>query len=119
MRRENKQRRVREKASSRGLTANYLEPDAYEEDDEGAISLAAIKNKFKNKQNGEAVLIFTLGFGCTSFYVLLHSLISLMSFSFSAALAPSACIVVYRMYNSCQCLCWIYLMVALMYDLWY
>lgn len=54
MRRENKQRRVREKASSRGLTANYLEPDAYDEDEEGGISLAAIKNKFKNKQNGEA-----------------------------------------------------------------
>lgn len=53
MRRESKQKRVKEKASNRGLSANYLEPDNYDEDDEGTISLAAIKNKFKKKKNGE------------------------------------------------------------------
>lgn len=57
MRRENKQRRVKEKASNRGLSANYLEPDNYEEDEDGTISLAAIKNKFKKKKNGEMLLI--------------------------------------------------------------
>lgn len=47
IRRENKQRRIREKAHNRGLSASYLESDRYEEDDDGAISLAAIKNKYK------------------------------------------------------------------------
>jgi RNA polymerase-associated protein LEO1 len=49
VRRESKQRRMKERAQSRGLSANYLEPDRDDddEDDEGAISLAAIKNKYK------------------------------------------------------------------------
>ena len=46
MRRESQQRRVREKAHQRGLTSNYLEGE-YEDDDEEAISIAAIKNRFK------------------------------------------------------------------------
>ena len=46
MRRESQQRRVREKANQRGLTSNYLEGD-YDDDDEEAISIAAIKNRFK------------------------------------------------------------------------
>jgi RNA polymerase-associated protein LEO1 len=52
MRRESKQKRVRERGAGRGLSAGYLEPDNREEDgseDEGAISLAAIKSKYKNK----------------------------------------------------------------------
>ncbi|KAG0716625.1 RNA polymerase-associated protein LEO1 [Chionoecetes opilio] len=49
MRRENKQRRVKEKGAGRGLSANYLEPDNYDEDEEG-ISIAAIKNKFKKQK---------------------------------------------------------------------
>lgn len=52
LRRESKQKRVRERGAGRGLSAGYLEPDNREEEgseDEGAISLAAIKNKYKNK----------------------------------------------------------------------
>ncbi|XP_017574991.2 RNA polymerase-associated protein LEO1 [Pygocentrus nattereri] len=49
IRRESQQRRMREKQHQRGLSAGYLEPDRYEEDEEGeeSISLAAIKNKYK------------------------------------------------------------------------
>nr|CAD7435102.1 unnamed protein product [Timema monikensis] len=50
MRRESKQKRVKERGASRGLSAGYLEPDHRDEEgseDEGAISLAAIKNKYK------------------------------------------------------------------------
>ena len=50
MRRESKQKRIRERtATGRGLSGGYLEPDRRYEDseDEGGISLAAIKNKYK------------------------------------------------------------------------
>ncbi|GAB6031915.1 hypothetical protein CHUAL_010306 [Chamberlinius hualienensis] len=49
IRRESKQRRMRERAMSRGLSASYLEGDRYDddEDDDDGVSLAAIKNKFK------------------------------------------------------------------------
>ncbi|MEE6503047.1 hypothetical protein FKM82_004726 [Ascaphus truei] len=49
IRRESQQRRVREKQHQRGLSANYLEPDRYDDEEEGeeAISLAAIKNRYK------------------------------------------------------------------------
>ena len=51
MRRESKQKRIRERtATGRGLSGGYLEPDrgGYEDsEEEGAISLAAIKNKYK------------------------------------------------------------------------
>lgn len=51
VRQQSKQKRTRERtATGRGMSGNYLEPDrdGYEDsDDEGAISLAAIKNKFK------------------------------------------------------------------------
>lgn len=51
MRRESKQKRLKEKGSSRGITSNYLEPDREDaSDDENAISLSAIKNKFKKNQ---------------------------------------------------------------------
>ncbi|CAN7981325.1 unnamed protein product [Ixodes pacificus] len=43
IRRESKQRRIREKAHSRGLSSSYLEPD----EDDAAISLSAIKNKYR------------------------------------------------------------------------
>jgi RNA polymerase-associated protein LEO1 len=46
-RRQNQQRRMREKAHSKGLSANYLEDNYASDEDEGAISLSAIKNKFK------------------------------------------------------------------------
>lgn len=56
MRRESKQKRIRERGANRGLSTNYLEPDNREEEgseDEGAISLAAIKSKYK-KGGGSA-----------------------------------------------------------------
>lgn len=50
IRRESQQRRMREKQHQRGLSAGYLEPDRYEEDEEGeeSISLSAIKSKYKS-----------------------------------------------------------------------
>ncbi|XP_043933452.1 RNA polymerase-associated protein LEO1-like [Protopterus annectens] len=55
IRRESQQRRMREKQHQRGLSANYLEPDRYEEEEDGdeAISLAAIKSKFKGSGGGK------------------------------------------------------------------
>jgi len=49
VRRENKQRRIRERAagSRGGLSSSYLEGDLDDDDDENAISLSAIKNRFK------------------------------------------------------------------------
>lgn len=49
IRRESQQRRMREKQHARGLSSSYLEPDRYDDDEEGdeTISLAAIKSKFK------------------------------------------------------------------------
>jgi RNA polymerase-associated protein LEO1 len=49
-RRESKQRRLREKAASRGLSARFLEPD--QEDDEDPDSLSAIKSSFKHGGKG-------------------------------------------------------------------
>lgn len=43
LRRETKQRRVQERSQARGPNASYLEPDYDEEDEDGAISLSAIK----------------------------------------------------------------------------
>lgn len=49
IRRESQQRRMREKQHQRGLSSSYLEPDRYDDEEEGeeAISLAAIKSKYK------------------------------------------------------------------------
>lgn len=53
MRRESKQKRVRERGTTRGLSAAYLEPDHEDgSDDENAISLAAIKKKYKQGVKG-------------------------------------------------------------------
>lgn len=43
MRRETKQRRIQERSQLKGPNASYLEPDYEEEDEDGAISLSAIK----------------------------------------------------------------------------
>ena len=54
-RRQNQQRRMREKSHSKGLSAGYLE-DRYESDeDNGAISLSAIKNRFKSGRKGAEI----------------------------------------------------------------
>ncbi|GFV61660.1 RNA polymerase-associated protein LEO1 [Trichonephila clavipes] len=59
IRRESKQRRLKEKPLSRGLSSSYLEPDHYDEDDDGAISLAAIKNKYKKGGAGTSKAIYS------------------------------------------------------------
>jgi Leo1-like protein. len=49
LRKETKTKRTREKGASSRLSAGYLEGD--DDDDEGAISLSAIKNKYNAKKN--------------------------------------------------------------------
>lgn len=48
IRRENKVRRMRERAHSSGLTSRFVEGD-YEEDEDGGVSISAIKNQFKKR----------------------------------------------------------------------
>ncbi|ETE59058.1 RNA polymerase-associated protein LEO1, partial [Ophiophagus hannah] len=61
IRRESQQRRMREKQHQRGLSASYLEPDRYDEEEEGeeAISLAAIKNRYKGGIREERARIYS------------------------------------------------------------
>ncbi|XP_051896468.1 RNA polymerase-associated protein LEO1 [Pristis pectinata] len=61
IRRESQQRRMREKQSQRGLSSSYLEPDRYDEEEEGdeTISLAAIKNKYKGGIREERARIYS------------------------------------------------------------
>ncbi|XP_042330982.1 RNA polymerase-associated protein LEO1 [Sceloporus undulatus] len=61
IRRESQQRRMREKQHQRGLSASYLEPDRYDDEDEGeeAISLAAIKNRYKGGIREERSRIYS------------------------------------------------------------
>lgn len=53
---------MREKQHQRGLSSSYLEPDRYDDEEEGeeAISLAAIKSKYKGggglRGEGEKIL---------------------------------------------------------------
>lgn len=61
---------MRERQHQRGLSSSYLEPDRYDDEEEGdeAISLAAIKSKYKGGGGlrGEWTFIFlTLIFFCT------------------------------------------------------
>ena len=46
IRREGLQRRMKERASQRGLNTNYLEGDD-DDDDDNVISVSAIKKQFK------------------------------------------------------------------------
>ncbi|XP_032199634.1 RNA polymerase-associated protein LEO1 [Mustela nigripes] len=61
IRRESQQRRMREKQHQRGLSASYLEPDRYDEEEEGeeSISLAAIKNRYKGGIREERARIYS------------------------------------------------------------
>jgi hypothetical protein len=62
MRRDSKQKRVKERSSKHGLTSGYLEGGAGEDDDsddEEGVSLAAIKNRYKGKK-GENKLLASL-----------------------------------------------------------
>lgn len=48
LRRESQQRRMRERSNARGLSASYLEPDRYEDDEEALEqSLLAMKRQYK------------------------------------------------------------------------
>lgn len=47
LKRESKQKRARERGAGRGLSTSYLEPDQDGSEDEGGISLSAIKSKYK------------------------------------------------------------------------
>ena len=49
IRRESQQRRMRERANQRGMSSSYLEGD-YEHEDDNAISLSAIKKRYKQDQ---------------------------------------------------------------------
>jgi len=46
IRRESQQRRMRERATQRGMSSSYLEGD-YDHEDENTISLSAIKKQYK------------------------------------------------------------------------
>lgn len=55
LRRENQQRRMRERSHARGLTASYLEPDRYDDDEDLEQSLLEMKKQYKKgiaKGNG-------------------------------------------------------------------
>lgn len=58
MRRQSKQKRVKERAPAKGLTKGYLEGEE-EEEDEGAFSISAIKNKVKSKQKERKEKIYS------------------------------------------------------------
>lgn len=47
MRKDSKQKRVKEKGATKGLTGNYLEDGESDTDDEATVSIAKIKNKYK------------------------------------------------------------------------
>lgn len=69
IRRESQQRRIRERAHQRGLNAPYLEDeDGY--DDDNAISLSAIKNKYKQGSKRKCQPM------CTCFELLMTECIS-------------------------------------------
>jgi len=48
IRRESQQRRMKERANQRGMSASYLEGN-YDHDDDNAISLSAIKKRYKQE----------------------------------------------------------------------
>lgn len=48
MRRESKQRRIKEKAYKRGITTQFMESGYDEDDDENATSTNATKRKYKS-----------------------------------------------------------------------
>jgi len=50
IRRESQQRRMRERANQRGMSSSYLEGDYDHEDGDNAISISAIKKRYKQNQ---------------------------------------------------------------------
>ena len=63
LRRENQQRRMRERSNARGLTASYLEPDRYDDDEEGLEqSLLAMKKHYKKGLAKSTCMICSISF---------------------------------------------------------
>jgi len=60
IRRESQQRRMRERANQRGMSASYLEGD-YDREDDNAISLSAIKKRYKQGPPKRMHLLFVAG----------------------------------------------------------
>lgn len=57
MRKETKVKRARERGANSNLSSSYLEPEREDgSDDENAISLSAIKNKFNKKSASKSKL---------------------------------------------------------------
>jgi len=55
MRKETKVKRARERGANSNLSSSYLEPEREDgSDDENAISLSAIKNKFNKKSTSKS-----------------------------------------------------------------
>lgn len=55
MRKETKVKRARERGANSSLSSSYLEPEREDgSDDENAISLSAIKNKFNKKSSAKS-----------------------------------------------------------------
>jgi len=59
IRRESQQRRMRERANQRGMSSSYLEGD-YEHEEDNAISLSAIKKRYKQKPKRMLFLIVVI-----------------------------------------------------------
>ncbi len=62
MRRDSKQRRMREKVTTRGISGGYLEGN--ESDEEEGVSLAAIKNKYKRGKKGRLHDMCNISYSC-------------------------------------------------------
>lgn len=58
MRRENKQRRIKEKAFKRGISSHYMETgyEEEEEEDENTVSVSATKKRHKGHKREQTTL---------------------------------------------------------------
>ena len=62
VRRDSKQKRIKERSSGRGLSSGYLEGEG--SDDEEGVSLSAIKNRFKRGKKGKHIIVLFGKHGC-------------------------------------------------------
>jgi hypothetical protein len=59
MRKETKIKRARERGANSNISSSYLEPEREDgSDDENAISLSAIKNKFNKKSTAKGTFVY-------------------------------------------------------------
>lgn len=69
VRKETKVKRARERGANSSLSSSYLEPEREDgSDDENAISLSAIKNKFNKKSVSKGMFFFPVYLMCTVFF---------------------------------------------------